>query len=589
MRSETKGTRLGWSRPQQIAQNRGLRSACSVAALAFAAVGSSENAVTRSPFELMATDDSIVLSGYSGGSRVAEGITRRGLPFKIIRHRDVPGFTDYETAIHKVTIEMDRPMAAIGAYISVGEAVLAGGRSHGSSVWIDSSGYYGVMSARDGVQALTMQSSAPILVDKIEVRPMPVATDDEFTVGMNNSATFEPAAIRANDSEVDSVFLVRPPANAQSFELRHDGSFRFEPLPGFVGTDSFRYSPLNGGGSTVGMPATVTLRVVKNNLAPTFVAGPNQTIAEDSGRQTVVRWATAIEPGSNDELDQVLRFEVRTDNPGLFSEMPQLQPDGTLTYASAPDAYGIATVEVVLVDDGGTDLGGKDRSALASFSVDITPMNDPPRIAQFEQKTLRVGQALSLVTLATEVDLGQAITYSVKDGPIGVSINSLTGEIAWVPTVGQIGRHEITVCAFDPGSVEQAAFTTLVVEVLPELGPPMLGNIPDLTAAPGQLVSMRVRPMAAETQLQYFLASDVAGPRLNPATGSFTWVPESIHAGKTISFSVSAIDPNLPGLCAVETFIVRVGNIRPLAQSKVVETGGKAAMRIRRAPPAKRK
>ena len=53
------------------------------------------------------------------------------------------------------------------------------------------------------------------------------------------------------------------------------------------------------------------------NVAPSFVKGANQLLAEDSGTQTVTGWATNISPGSLGESGQVVDFIVTSDNPGL--------------------------------------------------------------------------------------------------------------------------------------------------------------------------------------------------------------------------------------------------------------------------------
>ena len=65
-------------------------------------------------------------------------------------------------------------------------------------------------------------------------------------------------------------------------------------------------------------------------------------------------------------------------NPALFAAGPTLDSDGTLTYTTAADGNGTATVTVVLMDDGGTANGGVDTSAPQSFEITVESINDAP-------------------------------------------------------------------------------------------------------------------------------------------------------------------------------------------------------------------
>ena len=65
-------------------------------------------------------------------------------------------------------------------------------------------------------------------------------------------------------------------------------------------------------------------------------------------------------------------------NPALFSTLPAVSPTGTLTYTSAPNANGTATITLRLQDNGGTANGGVDTSPSVSFTITLTPVNDAP-------------------------------------------------------------------------------------------------------------------------------------------------------------------------------------------------------------------
>ncbi len=117
------------------------------------------------------------------------------------------------------------------------------------------------------------------------------------------------------------------------------------------------------------------------NMAPSFVKGSDQVVLEDSEATTVLQWATSISPGSASESHQVLNFLATTDHPELFSSVPSISPDGTLSFTPAPNAFGTAIVEVRLHDDGGTANGGVDTSAPQYLTISITSVNDLPTLS----------------------------------------------------------------------------------------------------------------------------------------------------------------------------------------------------------------
>lgn len=134
---------------------------------------------------------------------------------------------------------------------------------------------------------------------------------------------------------------------------------------------------LKGKATSTSPRVTSTLGTFKSaifvNKAPTFVAGPNQTVAHDSGTHTVVGWAKSISPGATSEASQTLTFQVTTNNNALFSVLPTISRSGTLTYKLAAGKSGKATVTVRLKDSGGTANGGVNISIAHTFTITVTP------------------------------------------------------------------------------------------------------------------------------------------------------------------------------------------------------------------------
>ena len=168
---------------------------------------------------------------------------------------------------------------------------------------------------------------------------------------------------RPGPDPVGHLLRRRPGAGGQR-RLRGPGADRtvtVTPAADQSGTATIAVTVRDGSTSAVD---DFVLTVNPVNDAPSFTKGPDQTVIQDQGAQTVSGWAGDLATG---DAGQSLSFEVTTDNDALFSAQPALSATGTLTYTPATHATGTATVTVVLHDDGGTANGGVDTSAPQSL------------------------------------------------------------------------------------------------------------------------------------------------------------------------------------------------------------------------------
>src|SRR6185436_16194585 len=91
-----------------------------------------------------------------------------------------------------------------------------------------------------------------------------------------------------------------------------------------------------------------------------------------------------------------------------FATAPQVASNGTLTFTTAPDANGSAQVTVRLRDNGGA-AAGIDTSAPQTFSITVTPVNDPPRFTKGANQTVLEDAGAQVVTgWATAISAGGA-------------------------------------------------------------------------------------------------------------------------------------------------------------------------------------
>jgi len=138
-----------------------------------------------------------------------------------------------------------------------------------------------------GVYVIEFQASDGLLTGSsnitVTVNQPPVAQDQSVTVVEDSQIN---VMLQATDAENQSLTysIVSQPSNGT---LTSQGGNQFQYTPGanFFGSDSFTFKVNDGYADSP--VATVTLTVLAQNDAPSFVAGANQTVSEDAGPQTV--------------------------------------------------------------------------------------------------------------------------------------------------------------------------------------------------------------------------------------------------------------------------------------------------------------
>jgi len=212
------------------------------------------------------------------------------------------------------------------------------------------------------------------------------------------------------------------------------------------------------------------------NQPPTFTKGSDQIIDEDAGPQTVNNWATNIDAGAANESDQSLQFLVSNDNNSLFSVQPTISPDGTLTYTPADEAFGTATVTVVLQDDGGTDNGGDDTADTQTVNITVNPVNDAPTFTKGSDQIIDEDAGPQTVNnWATNIDAGaanesdQSLQFLVSnDNNSLFSVQptiSPDGTLTYTPADEAFGTATVTVVLQDDGGTDNGGDDTADTQI----------------------------------------------------------------------------------------------------------------------------
>lgn len=251
------------------------------------------------------------------------------------------------------------------------------------------------------------------------------------------------------------------------------------------------------GGVDTSAPQTFVINVTAVNDAPSFTAGPDQSVNEDAGARIVSNWATALSPGPADESAQTVSLQITgNSNPGLFAVAPAIDAAGTLTYTPAANANGVANVTVVAKDNGGTANGGVDTSAPHTLVITVIPVNDAPSFSKGADLTSELDNAgpRTVTGWATAIspgppdEAGQAVDFIVSnDNNAAFAVQpaiAANGTLTFTPAVQTAAGSKtanVTVQIHDNGGtanggVDTSAAQTFVITITHANVAPTLGT-----------------------------------------------------------------------------------------------------------------
>ncbi len=259
------------------------------------------------------------------------------------------------------------------------------------------------------------------------------------------------------------------------------GLLSYAPAANMSGTATITVRVQDDGGTANGgvdaVTQTFTVTVTGVNDAPSFTRGPDSTVLEDAGAQMIPGWAGALSAGPADENGQSLNFIVSNDNASLFASAPAISPGGALSFTTASDANGTATVTVKIHDDGGTLNGGADTSAAQTFTINVTPVNDPPTLNALAPMTVAEDAAQQSVPLAG-IGTGAAnevqtlVVTATSSDPAIIAAPAIdftspnaTGTLRFTPVANANGSATITVTVNDGGAENPTTTRTFTVGV----------------------------------------------------------------------------------------------------------------------------
>jgi hypothetical protein len=295
---------------------------------------------------------------------------------------------------------------------------------------------------RDDVGAIDV-ASVTVTIDP--VNDPPAAADD---VAQTIEATAVDIAVLANDADLDGDTLaVSEFTQGQSgtVSANGDGTLRYTPTAGFLGTDHFTYTVSDGAGGSDS--AEVAVSVVAGNRPP--VASDDTAI---TGEDTTSASIDVLGNDTDPDGDVLTLAGFTHGAHGVVA------PDafGGLVYTPDPDFSGTDTFTYSVQDPDGLADDGQ-------VTVTITPSRDAPVAVDDIARTGR-GTAVDVAVLANDVVDGPGgVIIAFTQGAHGQVIDLGGGVLRYLPAAGFAGEDTFTYTMTDDLGPSDAAEVRLTV------------------------------------------------------------------------------------------------------------------------------
>ncbi|WP_193786918.1 Ig-like domain-containing protein, partial [Legionella brunensis] len=293
-------------------------------------------------------------------------------------------------------------------------------------------------------------------VEIIHINTAPIAHDDTINMSEDTPITISPAALLANDTDVDpDVLQIIEVKNAVNGTVQFvDGVITFTPLSEFNGIASFEYVISDGAGGT--STAIATLNVAEVNDAPTANAD-NAVVAEDSSNN-VINVLDNDSKGPANEAGQTLSVISASALNGSVT----INADGTLSYTANANYFGEDTITYTIKDNGTTNGAADSKTAVGTVAINVTEINDAP-IANSDSAVVAEDSSNNVINVLDNDskgppnEAGQTLSVISATALHGsVTINA-DGTLSYTANANYFGEDTITYTIKDNGTTNGTA------------------------------------------------------------------------------------------------------------------------------------
>ncbi len=385
----------------------------------------------------------------------------------------------------------------------------------------------------------------------------PIARDDTATTNEDTAADI---IVLANDSDPEGEALVitrilnGPSHGTAEIMVGPDYQYiRYTPDPDWNGTDTFDYEIREATGTgTDTATVTVTVNEVQD---PPDAVDDRYTIDEGGSLNEAAPGVLGNDSDPDGDPLTVASFQ----NPSAQGGTVAVNPDGSFTYAPPdPDWNGTDTFTYTIDD-------GNGNSDMATVTVVVNPVNDPP-VAADDEATTDEDTSVLIDVLANDTDVdGDTLTIESVTAPANGTAAIEDGKVRYTPDPDWSGTDTFDYTVSDGNGGSDTATVTVTVE--PVNDDPYAadddysmdegGTLNE--AAPGVLANDSDIDGDTITVTDFQTPSDQGGTVAVNADGSFTYTPPDPNWYGTDTFTYTIGDGN--GGSDTATVTITVNNV----------------------------
>jgi RHS repeat-associated protein len=248
------------------------------------------------------------------------------------------------------------------------------------------------------------------------------------------------------------------------------GRIDWTPTAGQVGPQTLVLAAADALGASAVQTFTVTVQAQLPDLPPIFQSTPLRLATQGV---TYIYTPQVLEP----EGDPV-QFTLVLGAPGMTINA------GTGQITFAPTAANLGNYNITIK---GTDPAG--NAGFQSFVLSVRPPTVAPALTTTPVTTVTAGTVYHYLVGAT--DGPDAFTFSLIQGPAGMTVDPQSGLVTWQPTTADLGAHAVDIrLTNERGAVSDQTFT---LTVAPDTTPPSVTVLLSTNVTqPGQAVTIQV-------------------------------------------------------------------------------------------------
>lgn len=366
-----------------------------------------------------------------------------------------------------------------------------------------------------------LSTTIPVTIQLNDRNEVPQIANQAFAVAENSGNGTSVGTVLATDvdagqsliysiadSSLPGAFTINPQTG--QLTVANTALLNYEA----ISTITLLVSVTDNGLPTQGAFASVTVSLTNVNDAPTL-SGQTFSVHENANQGTVVGTMTAVEQDSGQSL-------IYTISASSLPDAFQIHPFTGEIMVSNSFVLDYETVGAVTLTVRATDNGTPSRFGETTVTVNLTDRNESPVMAAqtftVAENTL-TGNVVGTV-IATDVDQGQALTYTISSSPVpgAFAINPATGVITVAN--GSLLNYESRT------SIELGVFAT-------DNGVPVLATVAPITI---QITDVNERPTL--TDRNFTVAENAAAGTI---VGTFP--ASDVDVGQSITYAITSSAP----------------------------------------------